>query len=103
MKIVFQLLVALCLLNNAAAQVDIPVNLYTGTPGLTVSLGTIGGHGIADNIYLFYGTEGVAQNAPKGSYGIGWNLHAAGSIAREVRGLPDDFQGGGSDTRRGWL
>ncbi len=85
------------------SQNQIPVNLYTGSPDVRVSLGTIGGHGLSDNIYLRYDTKGLTLNNRAGYFGLGWNLSAGGTITREVRGLPDDFQGSGPDMRRGWF
>lgn len=80
----------------AVAQGNIQVNLFTGTPDITVSLGSIGGHGLSDNVYLYYNTRGLAVGQREIHYGIGWNLSTYG-ITREVRGLPDD------QSSRGWL
>ncbi len=39
-----------------------------------------------------------------GNAGMGWSVNTGGGyVSREVRGLPDDYNGSGSDTRKGWL
>lgn len=39
----------------------------------------------------------------EGEVGVGWGLSAGGQVTRMLRGLPDDYNPGGSDLRKGWL
>lgn len=71
-------------------SVDIPVSAYTGLPGVEVAFYTIQLRELQIPIYLSYNTRGI-QVAEIGSrYGLGWALHAGGSITRQTRGLPDE-------------
>ncbi len=83
------------------AQGEIPVNMYTGQPGININLYTLADHDLSENISLSYDVNGTNLNS--GSvYGVGWSLSTGGQqISRQVRGLPDDF--GNGDTRKGWL
>jgi hypothetical protein len=85
------------------AQGELPVNMYTGTPFITVPIGAVSAPGISDNINLSYNTGGVPVGAESGYYGVNWSLDAGGSISREVRGLPDDFLRTTAPVRKGWL
>jgi len=84
------------------AQGEIPVNMYTGTPGIFIKLYTLTDHDLSESISLAYNVNDVNLGGLH-TYGVGWDLTVGGQIAREVRGLPDDFAGTGTDTRRGWL
>lgn len=88
---------------RVCAQGELPVNMYTGTPIISVPLGAVSDHDLTQPIGLTYNAKGVRLDEPTGDFGIGWNLEFGGSIRREVRGLPDDYTGTGSDARRGWL
>lgn len=105
MKKLLWLLVVVCVcLTRAYAQNEIPVNMFTGAPSIGVPLGGIADHGVADAFALSYNARGVAIKASSGFYGVGWSLQGGGrQIVREVRGLPDDYFGLGTDLRRGWL
>src|SRR5882762_7556303 len=87
---------------GAFAQGEIPVNMYTGTPGIFIKLYTLTDHDLSESINLAYNVNDVNLSGLH-TYGVGWDLTVGGQISREVRGLPDDFAGAGSDTRRGWL
>ncbi|GHN03213.1 hypothetical protein WSM22_47020 [Cytophagales bacterium WSM2-2] len=76
--------------------------MYTGTPGVFVKLYTLTDHDLSETVSLSYNINGLNLNSPR-TYGVGWNVDVGGQVSREVRGLPDDFYGTGSDMRRGWL
>lgn len=85
----------------AYGQGEIPVDMYTGTPSISIPIGTISSLDVAQPVGLSYNA-----NASQPSwFGQGWNLQAGGSITREVRGLPDDFGTADpqSPARKGWL
>ncbi|UXE67661.1 MAG: PKD domain-containing protein [Chryseotalea sp. WA131a] len=109
-KIVGRLLRATLLLHflmassfNCLSQGEIPVDMFTGTPSIQIPLWSLTDYDLVDNVQLNYKSTGLRVGQPVGDFGIGWSLQAGGSITREVKGLPDDFQGVGADLRRGWL
>lgn len=63
------------------------VNLFTGDFSYQVPLLDVGGYPLT----LGYSSN-VGMESEAGMVGLGWNLNT-GSIARDVRGLPDDFNG----------
>ncbi|HLP18982.1 MAG TPA: hypothetical protein VK174_01700, partial [Chitinophagales bacterium] len=63
------------------------VNLFTGDFNYQVPLLDIGGYPLT----LSYSSN-IGMEAEASMVGLGWNLNT-GSIAREVRGLPDDLCG----------
>lgn len=83
----------------AFSQGEIPVDLYTGTPSISIPLGNVSSIDVSQPISLTYSANAAGRQS---WYGSGWSLQAAGSIVREVRGLPDDC--GYSETpKKGWL
>lgn len=87
---------------NVQGQGELPVNMYTGTPGVFVKLYTLADHDLSETISLTYNTNALRLNTPR-TYGVGWGLDAGGQLTREVRGLPDDYAAANPDTRKGWL
>lgn len=85
------------------SQEEIPVDMYTGTPTIQVPLWTVSHHDISLSVALSYNANGIRAGQPRGNFGLGWTLIASGSVKRELKGLPDDFTGTGTDLRRGWL
>lgn len=74
---------------------DYPVNLFTGTPSISVPIYTLMGKGISVPITLSYhAAGGVRVDDQATAYGLGWSLNV-GEISREQRGGPDE---GGSGT-----
>lgn len=100
-RILLLLILATCTL-DLFSQGELPVNMYTGMPGIFVKLYTLTDHDLSETVSLTYNINALNVNTPK-TYGVGWNLDVGGQVFREVRGLPDDFTGTGSDPRRGWL
>jgi len=96
------MLLAVCAF-SAHGQGEVPVNFYTGTPNIEIPIINLVSHDLSDAISLTYDARGVRPRESEGDFGLSWSLNYGGSISREVRGLPDDFIGTGSDLRRGWL
>nr|MBI1231859.1 hypothetical protein [Cytophagales bacterium] len=65
---------------------DIPVNLYTGVPDITVPIWTIRENGLSMDISLSYHASGVKVDEISSWVGLGWSLNAGGVIVRKVRG-----------------
>ena len=82
---------------------EIPVDMFTGTPTIEIPLWTVTDHDLSEPISVYYNADGVKLTEQKNICGLGWELEGGGSITREVRGLPDDFQGTSPDVRKGWL
>lgn len=89
------LFIFVCVLAHpSCGQGEVPVNFYTGTPGISVDLYTVIDHDLGENLRMTYDANGGSI------YGYGWSLDAGGTVSRVVRGLPDDFA---DATRTGWL
>lgn len=71
---------------------DIPVNLFTGTPDISIPLHQIETGNIRIPIGLRYHASSVKPNQPPGWVGLGWDLDCAGSITRQVRGAYDEYE-----------
>jgi hypothetical protein len=82
----------------AFAQLEIPVDMYTGKPSITIPLWAVTARDISESVVLSYDANSASQES---RFGMGWKLQAAGSISREVRTYPDDV-GYLLDTK-GWL
>jgi hypothetical protein len=88
------------------AQIDIPVDPLTGQAQVSVPLGAVSYGSLTVPVTLSYDARGVKPQSSEGIAGMNWNLFAGGQVSREVRGLPDDYNGNASDAtdqRRGWL
>jgi len=82
------------------------VDLLTGRAEITIPLGSITTNDLTAPFLLAYESSGIKPHEAGGNAGVNWNLVAGGSVRREVRSLPDDYQGNSQDTndnRRGWL
>lgn len=69
---------------------DWPVNLYTGTPSISVPLFTLSSRDINVPISLDYHASGIRVGEIASWVGLGWALNAGGVITRSVRGINDD-------------
>jgi hypothetical protein len=106
-------IVALLILSSMSlfGQGEIPVDMFTGTPSIMIPIWTVEDHDISVPVILQYRGDGLQLQERARFVGVGWDLSGAGRIVRDVRGLPDDFNGisaglvGSSnyDDRRGWL
>jgi hypothetical protein len=77
-----------------AKYANIPINYYTGTPGINIPLASVGGKEINVPVSLSYNASGHKVQEIASSVGLGWSLNAGGLITRIVRGLPDDLSNG---------
>ncbi|GAA0557246.1 hypothetical protein [Chitinophaga japonensis] len=73
-----------------AKYTDIPVSLYTGTPGISVPLYEINTGFLTLPLTLSYHASGIRVNENASSVGLGWTINAGGAITRSVLGMPDD-------------
>lgn len=64
------------------------VNLFTGDFTYNIPLLDVGGYPVS----ISYNSNSVNMEADATCVGLGWNLDI-GAISRDVRGLPDDFNG----------
>jgi hypothetical protein len=69
---------------------DVPVNMFTGLPDITVPLFTAQGRTLSLPISLTYHASGIKVEEIGGWVGAGWALDAGGVITRTVRGLVDE-------------
>jgi YD repeat-containing protein len=82
---------------------DVPVNLFTGTPDISIPVHTLQYGNISVPITLRYhpGSVRVAQHP--GWVGLGWDLESIGAITRTVRDYPDEAWIPGTPTGDGGL
>jgi len=78
-----------------AAQImkyaDYPVNLFTGTPEISIPIYNLTGKGISVPVSISYHAGGgVKIDEQATNIGLSWSLDAGGEITREVRGAPDE-------------
>lgn len=70
---------------------EIPVNLFTGNPEISIPLHTLSYGSINVPITLRYSTALVKPAQQPGWVGSGWNLECFGSISRQTRGVVDEY------------
>ena len=68
-----------------------PVNLYTGTPDISIPLHTIKGREFDVPLTLTYDASGIKVSQIATNVGLGWNLNLGGRISRIANGTPDDI------------
>ena len=73
------------------------VNLYSGTPQITIPLHTFKGTELNVSMALDYDATGVKVPQIATNAGLGWNLTLGGRISRIANGKPDDLPGGPYD------
>ena len=66
------------------------IDYYTGRVNINIPLYTLPGRGISVPISLSYNTGGIKVEEIASWVGLGWNLNAAGSITREIKGTSAD-------------
>ncbi len=76
---------------NLGKYVEQPVNLSTGTPGISIPLHTIRLGDFELPISLGYHAGGVRVEEMAGTCGLGWSLNAGFSLSRAVRGSRDEY------------
>ena len=69
----------------------VPVNYFNGLPDITVPLTEVYAKGYTLPVYLTYHASGNKPDQHPGWVGLGWSLHAGGSITRVIKGQKDDL------------
>ena len=93
-------------IDKTYAQNAVNVNTITGTANITIPIHTVSVGDLSAPVALSYSATGLKVANYDNSYGQGWNLIAAASVYREVRGFPDDveYQSDPSySTIKGWI
>jgi YD repeat-containing protein len=72
---------------------DIPVEMATGVPNISIPIHTLHYGNINVPIALRYHSGAVRTANHPSWVGVGWDLQAGGAITRTVRGYPDEFYG----------
>ena len=67
-----------------------PVDLYTGTTGVSIPVYTYKDNDFEIPISLEYASNGLVANHQTGILGQGWYLNTGGVITRTVVGIPDE-------------
>lgn len=67
------------------------VNLYTGSPEISIPIANLRGREVSVPITLTYDASGIKVEQIATWAGLGWNLSAGGMISRQTRGNPDDY------------
>ena len=70
--------------------VDIPVNMYTGTPNINIPLHNVVSRDVSLPISISYHASGNRVTEESSWVGLGWSLNAGGMITREIKDK-DDF------------
>jgi len=74
--------------------VEMPTNLFTGTPSISLPIYSINSKSIEIPISISYHAKGVQVSEIASRVGLGWTLNAGGVITRQVRERPDDENSG---------
>lgn len=69
---------------------NIPVNLSTGAPNVTIPIHTLTCRNATLQISLSYMSNGIKVDEVASWVGLGWSLNAGGVISRTIRGGPDE-------------
>jgi hypothetical protein len=72
---------------------EVPVNLFTGSPKISIPLHTIVSGLIKLPITLNYHPSSVKPNQHPGWMGMGWNMECYGIISRNMKGQLDELGG----------
>lgn len=70
------------------------VNLYTGTPDISIPLYTLQSRKLQHSLSLQYQGQAIKVQDLAGMAGLGWVLQAGGAITRTTRGRPDEWTNG---------
>ncbi|MBK7653105.1 MAG: hypothetical protein IPJ20_23530 [Flammeovirgaceae bacterium] len=64
------------------AQIDVPVDLLTGRPMISLPIASIGNGSISAGVSVSYDGDGYRIGDTEGSAGVNWSLIAGGQISR---------------------
>lgn len=70
---------------------NVPVNLFTGTPNISVPIYTLQSGSIQVPINLTYHPSNVKPIIQPGWVGFGWSLNPGGAITRKTNGKRDEY------------
>jgi len=87
---------------SSNGQSNVSVDPLTGRPRISIPLGQIGVNDVQVPVSIWHHGNSLRVAESEGSCGMGWEISVGGSVSRQVRGLPDDYNVTG-DTRKGWL
>jgi hypothetical protein len=76
------------------------VDLLTGRAIINMPIGGISALDLSVGVNLSHHGGSLRVSEGPGNAGMGWNISGGGYVVREVRGLPDDYNG---TTKKGWL
>jgi hypothetical protein len=99
-SIVFGMLILVHVFSDELVAQD--VDPMTGRAIINIPLGEISAKDMSASVSLSHHGGALRFEEGAGNAGVGWSVVAGGSVSREVRGLPDDFNQVG-DSRKGWL
>lgn len=80
--------------SSAARYSEVPVDLSTGVPQISLPLYTIESAKLSYPISMSYHASGIKVNDIAGPLGTGWTLNAGGIINRIMRNRPDEQANG---------
>ena len=78
---------------NAASlwkYAELPVNLYTGIPSISIPIFEAKSGDLKVPITLSYHAGGIRFEEQASWVGLGWTLNAGGAISRNVKGIADE-------------
>ncbi|TKC12043.1 hypothetical protein FA048_00035 [Pedobacter polaris] len=75
---------------------EVPLNLSSGLPSLSIPICTVQGNELSLPISLNYSYDGFRPAQPSGWAGLGWTLEAGGVITRSIRDKVDGTMGSGN-------
>lgn len=75
---------------------EVPINLSSGLPQLSIPIYNVQGQELTLPISLNYSYDGFRPSQPSSWVGMGWNLEAGGVITRSIRDKVDGTMGSGN-------
>lgn len=87
---------------NAASfnkYIDHPIDLYAGTPDISIPIFVLVDNEVKIPITLRYNTSGIKVDEESSWVGLGWNLNVGGIITRSVIGGIDSYERSHLDNR----
>jgi len=73
---------------------EVPVGLYTGVPNISIPFYEVNSGNLKLPLSISYHAGGVKVEEISSWVGLGWSLNAGGVVGRQLRGLPDESDGG---------
>lgn len=76
--------------NKFEQYLNMPVNLVSGTPQVSIPIYTLNYSGMSLPISLEYDASGVKVESIASSVGQNWSLNVGGTVSRIIKGAPDE-------------